>query len=103
GADLEAVQLREGDEIRQPRHRAIVVHDLADHARRVQTGETRNVDGRLRVARAYERTAVPGDKGENVARHDDVVRSLCRIDRHGNRVRAVVRGDSRRHAFLRLD
>jgi hypothetical protein len=32
-ADLEAVAAGEGDEIVHPRHRAVVLHDLADHAR----------------------------------------------------------------------
>ncbi|MNE52031.1 hypothetical protein D3C80_1466870 [compost metagenome] len=32
GADLQAVQLGEGDEIGHPRHLAIVLDDLADHA-----------------------------------------------------------------------
>jgi ribosomal protein S12 methylthiotransferase accessory factor YcaO len=32
-AEFHAVQLRERDQVRQPRHGAVVVHDLADHAR----------------------------------------------------------------------
>ena len=32
GADLQAVALGEGDQVVAPRHRAVVIHDLADHA-----------------------------------------------------------------------
>ena len=39
------------DQIRQPRHRAVVVHDLADDGRRVQPGELGQIHRRLGVAR----------------------------------------------------
>ena len=41
---LQAVALAEGDEVRHPGHRAVVVHDLADHAGRVEAGQPREVD-----------------------------------------------------------
>src|SRR5471032_1108437 len=43
GADLETVALGEGDEVVAARHRAVVVHDLADHAggREAEIGSTR--------------------------------------------------------------
>ena len=41
GADLEPVRLREHDEIGQARHRAVVLHDLADHRRRREPGKAR--------------------------------------------------------------
>ena len=36
--DAQTVLLREADEIGHARHRSVVVHDLADHARRVEPG-----------------------------------------------------------------
>ena len=60
GADLQPVALGDGDEVGQPRHGAVLVHDLADHARGVQPGEPRDVDRRLGVAGADEDAAVAG-------------------------------------------
>src|SRR5690606_4206043 len=45
GADLEPVQLGEPDEVGQPRHGAVIVHDLADHAGGVEPGQPGQVDG----------------------------------------------------------
>src|SRR3546814_10456386 len=44
--DLQIVKLREGDQIVHPRHGAVVLHDLADHAGRVEIGRA---SGRERV------------------------------------------------------
>ena len=42
GPDLQAVQLGEGDEVGQARHRAVVVHDLADDPGGLQSGQARD-------------------------------------------------------------
>ena len=51
GADLEAVALCEGDEVRHARHGAVVVHDLADDGGRVEPGKARKIDGGFRMSR----------------------------------------------------
>ena len=61
GHDLEVVAAGEGDQVRHAGHGAVVVHDLADHAGRVQPGEPRDVDRRLGMAGA--------DKHAAMARH----------------------------------
>src|SRR3546814_4765395 len=48
GADLQPVQLGEADQVRQPGHGAVVIHDLADHAGRVQAGQPRDIHRGLR-------------------------------------------------------
>ena len=68
GADLQAVQLRERHEIGHARHRAVVVHDLADHAGRIEPGEPRDIDGGFGVAGAHQRAAVARDQRKDVAR-----------------------------------
>ena len=73
-ADLEPVPLGEGDELGQPGHGAVVVHDLADHARGVEPGEARDVHRGLGVAGADEDAAVAGAQREDVARRGDVLR-----------------------------
>ena len=57
GDDLQVVALAVLDEVADARHRAVVVHDLADHAGRVQAGEAGEVDGGLGLAGALEHAA----------------------------------------------
>ena len=91
GAELQIVALREGDQVRQPRHGAVVVHDLADHAGRVQAGLARDIDRRLGMAGAHQRAALARHQREDMAGRDDVVAAAFRIDRDGDGVGAVVR------------
>jgi hypothetical protein len=103
GADLQAVQLGEGDQIGHPRHRAVVVHDLADHAGGGQAGHAADVDRRLGMARADQHAAVARDQREDVAGRDDVVGALVRIDGDLNRAGAVGGADAGGDALARLD
>ena len=68
GGDLEPVTLGEGDEVGQPRHGAVVVHDLADHAGGIKSGKPRDVDGGLGMSGADKHAAILGDQREDVAR-----------------------------------
>ena len=65
-----AVALEVGD----ARHRAVVVHDLADHAGGVQARQPREVDGRLGLPRALQHAAGLGLQREDVAGLDEVAR-----------------------------
>ena len=103
GADLETVELGEGHQFRQARHRAVVVHDLADDSGGIQAGKTRDIDAGFRVTGANKHAAFACDKREDVAGRDDVVGALCRIDADSNRVGAVVRGDAGGDALFRFD
>ncbi len=103
GAELQRVPLREGDEIGQPRHRAVIVHDLADHTRRVEPGEAREIDRRLGVPGAHQRAALAREQRKHVPRRDDVLAAGFRIDRDRDGARAVMRGDAGRHPLARLD
>ena len=62
----EAVLGRERLELRAALHRAVVVHDLGEHARRVPAGEPGEVDGRLGVAGALQHAAVAVAQREDV-------------------------------------
>src|SRR5579885_1378242 len=44
GDDLESVRAREDDQVVAPRHGAVFLEDLADHARRLEPGQPRQVD-----------------------------------------------------------
>ena len=84
-------------------HRAVVAHDLADHAGRVEAGEPREIDGGLGLAGALQHAARPRPERLDVARLDEVVAVLGRVDRYVDRARAVVRRDAGRDALTRLD
>ena len=103
GAELEVVALRERHQVRQPRHGAVVVHDLADHRRRIQPGLARDIDRRLGVAGAHQRAALARHQRKDVAGRDDVVAAAFRIDRHRDGACAVVRRNAGGDALARLD
>ena len=87
----------------QPRHRAVVVHDLAEHGGRAEPREPHQIAARLGVAGAHEDAARLRDQRKHVARLHDVVgrRVGPRGDLHG--ARAVGGGDAGRDPFGRLD
>ncbi len=100
---LEVVFGREDHQVRHARHRAVVLHDLADHCRRRQPGHPRQVAPGLGVAGAHQHAARLRHHRKDVARLHDVVRSCVRRHRGANGARAISRGDAGRHAFGRLD
>ena len=97
-ADLEPVMFRELDEVGQPRHASVVFHDLAQHRRRMEAGELREVAAGLGVPGAHQHPACLRDEREHVARLDDVRGRRLRGSRHLDGVRPVGRRYSRGHA-----
>ena len=91
------------DEVVATGHRAVVVHDLADHAGRGEAGQPRQVDRGLGVAGALERAAVARHQREDVAGRHDVLRPARRVDRHRDGARAVGGRDAGGDALARLD
>ena len=91
------------DQVGHASHRPVVLHDLADHARRDQAGEPREVDRRLGLARALEHAAGAGAQGEDMTRLNEVARSRGGVDGDLDRVGAVMRRDAGGDAFARLD
>ena len=83
--------LAELDQVGDARHRPVVLHDLADHARGDQAREPREVDRRLGLAGALEHAAGTGAQREHVTRLDEVGATLRRVDRSLDRARTVVR------------
>src|SRR5437773_12511561 len=91
------------DEIRDARHRPVLLHDLAHDAGGNQSGKTREVDCGLRLTGTHEHAAVARTQREDVTRLDEIVRRTLRIDRDLDRPRTVRRGDAGRAALARLD
>ncbi len=90
---LQLVALAVGNEVGNPRHRAVVVHHLADHPGRNQAGEPGQVDDGLGLTGALQDAAVFGLERKHVAGTDDVMRGRAGVDRDLDRVGAVVGGD----------
>ena len=70
-------------------HRAVVVHDLADHAGRGEARQTRQVDRGFGVAGAHQHAAVARHQREDVAGRHDVLRAA-----RGSIATAMVRARS---------
>ena len=103
GDHLQVVPLAERREVGHTGHRPVVVHDLADDARRVEACEPCEIDRRLGLTGAPQDAAPFRAEREDVTRLHEIVRDGARIDRDLDRPRAIVRRDSRRHALARLD
>ncbi len=102
-ADLQLVAPREPQQIVAARHRAVVVQDLDDHGRGLETREPREIAAGLRMAGAREHAAGLRHQREDVAGLTQVVGSRLGRDRGEDRARAIVRRDAGRHAFGGLD
>ena len=101
--DLQPVLLGELHEVRHSGHGAIVVHDLADHARGVEAGEPRDIDRSLGVAGADHHAAVLSDQREDVPGGDDVVAAIIVVDGNRDGAGAVGGRDAGGDALARLD
>ena len=85
------------------RHRAVVVHDLAQHAAGREPGEPGEVDRGLGLAAALEHPARASPQREDVAGPDEIGRAGGRVDGDLDRACAVGGRDARRDAGRRLD
>ena len=62
------------------RHRTVVVENLADHSRRIQSCKTRQIDRRLGLTPPLQHAAIARPKRENMSRSAEVVRMATRIE-----------------------
>ena len=94
GDDLEPVGAGELEELRQPRHAALVVQHLADHAHRGRAGQPREVHRRLGMAGAAEHPAGQRAEREDVAGPVEVFRARGGVDEGADGDGAIVGGDA---------
>ena len=97
------VPLRELRQLRHPRHRAVVVHDFADDAGRIEAGDAREIDGRLGLPGAHEHAAVARLERKHVAGPREVGGPGRGIDRRQHRGRAIARRDAGARDALGFD
>ena len=90
-------------ELRHARHRAVVIHDFADHARGSQSRDARQVHGRLGLPGAHQHAAVSRAQGKDVAGARQIGRARSGIDGRENGHGAVGSADSGGRAAPRVD
>ena len=90
-------------QVGQTGHFAVFLEDFADHRRRLQTRQLRQVAARFGMSGAHQHAAVLRHERENVAGLDDVVRAGILLHRSQHGLGAVGGGNAGGHAFCRLD
>ena len=103
GKNQQPVFLAEWNQVRNARHLAVIAHNLANHARRVQPRQPRQVYRCLGLARPHQHPAPARPQRKHMPRPRQVARIGARIDGRTNRMRPVRRRDSRRHSLARLN
>ena len=103
GTDLQAVFGGKQLQVRQARHGAIVVHDLADHGSRGAARHVSEVTAGLGVAGAHQYAAIHCLQRENVAGLDQVVRTGIRRHRRQHGAGPVGGRNAGTHPFCGLD
>ena len=100
---LQIVAPAKFSELRDAGHRAIVVHDFANHAGGIEARDASEIDGRLGLARADHHAAALRAQGKNVARACEVFRMRVGIDRGENRGGAIGGADASGGAAAGID
>ena len=101
--DFHLMLLAEGDKIRQARHGAVFLHNLANYARRMQTRQTRNIDGRLGMSSPHQDPAVACPQRKHVPRCGDINGTFVFVYGDFDRQRPIRSRDPGGHALTRLD
>ena len=102
-ANLEFVLLGELQQIRQPGHGAIGIHDFDEHTGFAKSGETGQIRGGFRVACAAQHTAGLGDQRIDVTRLDEGFGAAFRIGEQADGAGAVRSADAGGDAFGGID
>ena len=90
-------------ELGHARHGAVLVHDFADDAGRLESREPREIDRRLRMPAARQHAALERAQGLQPPRPDQVARLGAVGNRHRYRARAIVGRHAGTHAFPGID
>ena len=100
-ADAQPMFLAEPHQLRQARHRSVVVQDFAEDAGRLQSGHACEIDRRFGVAGAAQHAAVLRSQRKDMSGLHQIVRRRVRIRDGLDGRRAIVRADAGGHAVAR--
>ena len=100
--EQEVVLFAKVDQLRQSRHGAIIILNLADDSRRFASGEPRKVDGRLGVAGTLQYPALTCPQGEYVSGSGKGLVADGAISERTNRERTVGSRDPGARAFQQV-
>src|SRR5580704_11134595 len=101
GDERDAVGRRELFEVLPLGHRAIDVHDFANHPGGIESGESCEVHRGLGMSHALQHTTSPRAELVDMPGADQITRHAPRIHRHPNGRGAITRADAGRHAIAR--
>ncbi len=96
GDQLEAVAIGVAAQSFEALHRAVVGHDLANHARGIKARKPRQIHGCLGLPGAHEDAAIARAQRKRVTRTQKVGRARIGIEQSPDRRRAVVRRNAGR-------
>ena len=102
-ADLQPVLRGEKLQIGQPRHRAVGIHDFANHGSGRAAGHARQIAPGLGVPGAHQHAALHGLNGKHMPRLHQVLRPGLPRHRRFDGARAISRRNAGGHALGRLD
>ena len=103
GQHLEIMLAAEVGQLRHPRHGAVVVHDLADHAGRNQSRQAREIDGRFGLSCAHQHAAFAGAQREDMSGTREIVGPGAGIDGDLDGLRAIIGRDAGSDAVSCVD
>ena len=101
--DLQSVDAGELAQLRQARHRAVFIHDFANHAGGIKPRDARDVHRGFGLAGTHQDAAFLCSQRKDVTRASEILRFRPRIDCGQNRGRAIGRRNSGGHAAPRFD
>ena len=94
GHEPQTMALHEFLKIVEPRHRPVVLHDLAAEPHLLQPRQAAQIHGRLGVSRALQHAALPRLKREHVPRAAEIRRLRVRLHARERRQGALRRRDA---------
>src|SRR5262245_16592360 len=94
GANFQAMLAGELEQLRQPRHRAVLTHDFANHADGPATREAHQVHRGFRMPRALQNAAGPRAQRKYMAGLHQIFRHRGRVRHDADRFRAIAGADA---------
>ena len=102
-SDLHTVELCKFYQVWQTRHSPIIIHNLTNHGRRIETCHAGNIDRGLCVTGTHKDAAIFGNERKHMARRNNIVWAAIGINRNLDRQSPVSRANPCCHAFAGFD